>query len=337
MLISSYCFCDEELVSEVENEFSYADQKCEVCGKFGNLIDIDYFEDFFTCLIGLFKKDPSTSDSLIDLIQSKWHIFSDDSYGRIILSSIISKAGIGLNIDDKVSFVEEIQSVVNIWENIKHNLITKFRYFVDSDEIDKLKLITFDDSSYRILHQNEVLYRARVTEEGKIKMTPSQMKCPPPNKSCAGRANPMGIPYLYLCQSIKTTFYEVRAGYLDNISVGKFKIKRDLNIIDFDFQLSPYPVYIDGGKDELYRQVAKYEFLKAIRVDLSKPLTRYDTELEYVPTQWICEYCKINGADGISFSSSLDKEGVNYVLFNQEDAVCTKVTQHIIKNIDITE
>ena len=331
MLISSCCFLDEELKSEVENEFTHSDQICDVCGIRGNLIKIDHFAEFFVCIVGLFKKDSSSQSTLIDIVQSKWHFFSNKLYGEVILSTIISEYGLSISVHDKVSFIDDIQYVIDIWKNIKNILTSKYRYFVDSDEIDKLDLITFDSSSYRILHKGDVLFRARITEEGKAKMTPKEMKCPPRNKSCAGRANPVGIPYLYLCQSIKTTFYEVHAGYLDNISVGRFRMIRDLNIIDFDFQLSPFPVFVDGGKDELLKQISKCEFLQEIRSDLSKPLTRYDTELEYVPTQWICEYCKINGADGISFTSSLDKTGVNYVLFDQNDAKCTKVTAHTIK------
>ncbi|MFZ1236062.1 MAG: RES domain-containing protein [Prevotella sp.] len=65
--------------------------------------------------------------------------------------------------------------------------------------------------------------------------------------------------------------------------------------------------------------------LNAISKDMSKPLTRYDTELEYVPTQYICELCKLHGADGICFESSLKNGGLNYVLFKENDAECIAV------------
>ena len=67
--------------------------------------------------------------------------------------------------------------------------------------------------------------------------------------------------------------------------------------------------------------------------DLSKPLRRYDTEIEYVPTQYLCEYCKTLGADAICFNSSLHTQGINYVLFNQEDAECVEVKKHTIKKV----
>ncbi|MEL6988103.1 MAG: RES domain-containing protein, partial [Bacteroidota bacterium] len=60
---------------------------------------------------------------------------------------------------------------------------------------------------------------------------------------------------------------------------------------------------------------------------LSKPMRRYDSQLEYIPTQFICEFIKVNtGADGIRFSSSLHPAGKNYVAFDQNLFECKKVS-----------
>ena len=76
--------------------------------------------------------------------------------------------------------------------------------------------------------------------------------------------------------------------------------------------------------------------IDSISRDLSKPLRRYDSELEYVPTQLICEFCKkYVQADGICFDSSLYCGGLNYVLFDNKAAKCTDVECHEITKIDI--
>lgn len=92
--------------------------------------------------------------------------------------------------------------------------------------------------------------------------------------------------------------------------------------------------YTESGstlKDIIQRKI----IFNQISEDLSKPLRRFDSELEYVPTQMICEYCKLNGADGIRFNSSLHKGGKNIVLFNYGNAVCVEVTDKEVNNVII--
>jgi hypothetical protein len=165
----------------------------------------------------------------------------------------------------------------------------------------------------------------------------ANMGCPPKEQARPGRANPIGIPYLYLCDNAKTTYYEVRSVYLDNLSVGRFKIKRNLNLVDFTYQIDIYAKYMsEEGNKSLKDIVIQKKVIEAISRDLSKPMRRFDSELEYVPTQMICEYCKNEvHADGISFKSSLYEKGKNYVLFDEESAECKAVETHTINTIDI--
>ena len=139
-----------------------------------------------------------------------------------------------------------------------------------------------------------------------------------------------------LCDNIDTTFYEIRAVYLDKVSVGRFVIQRDLDLVDFNADTNLFYAFNSENNDSLIDVIKHKILFKKISADLSKPLRRYDTEIEYVPTQLICEYCKHNGADGIMFKSSLHKTGTNIVLFNKDDAKCTKVYTKEITNVTIT-
>ena len=75
--------------------------------------------------------------------------------------------------------------------------------------------------------------------------------------------------------------------------------------------------------------------LDAISSDLSKPLHSFESELEYIPTQYICEYFKDSGADGIMFKSSVRAEGKNLVLFYPEKAECVEVHPYEVNKITI--
>lgn len=65
-------------------------------------------------------------------------------------------------------------------------------------------------------------------------------------------------------------------------------------------------------------------------------MRRYDSELEYVPTQFICEFIKVyTGVHGIKFKSSLHAPGNNFVIFDKEIMECIEVNQVKIKSVDI--
>ena len=55
-------------------------------------------------------------------------------------------------------------------------------------------------------------------------------------------------------------------------------------------------------------------------------MRRYDSELDYIPTQFICEFIKIfTNVQGIKFKSSLHNAGSNLVLFNSGTMKCRNV------------
>ena len=330
MLICEKCFRDDSIIYDIEQK-SKIDGKCDVCGKQGKLVDLDEIRDFFDELIQLFQIDEESDDTLVSMIQKEWGIFADEDCAVAILSEVLFSNGCSMTITDKVSYNSTIKEGESVWENLKKEIREKSRFFSKSDVLDD-NYALFERLT---LHKDDKLFRARITPADKRKFKPKDMGCPPGELSKAGRSNPLGISYLYLSKDIETTYYEVRATFLDNVSVGKFVLGSDLNLIDFDSERSIYSLYNDGSYT-LADIVLNKKLMKAISVDMSKPLRRYDTELEYIPTQWICEYCKVKlGADGVSFKSALQEGGKNIVLFDPTKAKCVSVESHVIRRISI--
>lgn len=329
MWVCKDCFADEEIRKDVENN-STEEGRCDVCGKIGKRCDISVFADFFVSVIKLFKTDINSQDTIFSILEKDWNIFTDSQCARTILAEVIRISGLAINLEDKVSYSDDIVARASVWEQLKIEVKENYRYFVDHEKFDSYA----DLSPSATLKEGSFLFRARITPDGQKELKPKNMGCPDKGKATAGRANPLGIPYLYLCKDEETTFYEVRSVYLDRLSIGKFQIQRDLNIVDFNSKSSLFLSF--DGTNSLSDTVVKKLIQDAISRDLSKPLRRYDTELEYIPTQLICEYCKRNNADGICFNSSLHSGGVNYVLFNPDDAKCIRVDSREIKSIKIT-
>lgn len=323
------CFNDNYIQGLILNSGKVG--TCDICGESGKIIEFTEIIDFFDDLFQLFVKDPSSNRTISTMIQEEWNIFSDEKIADAIVSRMLVETGSSLSVTDFVSFLPAVTDSDSIWDDIKKQVKTTSRFLVDASVFGK-NYIQFD----RIMvKKGQRLYRARITPKDVKRMAPKMMECPPADKATSGRANPLGIPYLYLSKDVSTTFYEIRAGYLDKVGVGRFVLKKDADIIDFDSGRSIVELYYNDSRT-LADIISNKRVLRAISSDLSKPIRRYDTELEYVPTQWICEYCKIKlGADGICFKSSLHKGGQNYVLFNPSDAKCTKVTDYEISQIDI--
>lgn len=301
-----------------------------MCGKECKVMDFSEFHGFFAELLSLFSKTETNDKTVVDIIQDEWSIFKDKEVAKILLADVISINEFGYSINDLVNYSDEIQERIAVWDKLKISVKENSRFFTNMDEFAQYNYITAGHS----LHTAHRLYRSRITPVGKKKINCKNMGCPPKELATAGRANPIGIPYLYLSDSVKTTYFEVRAVYLDQLSVGTFRIERDLKLVDFIYDVNLFLEYNDG-ETPLKDIIIKKKIIDAIGHDLSKPLRRYDSELEYVPTQLICEYCKHIGADGISFESSLHKGGRNYVLFDNSAARCIRVDSHEITRIDI--
>ena len=74
-------------------------------------------------------------------------------------------------------------------------------------------------------------------------------------------------------------------------------------------------------------------FLKRLGYELSKPIRRQDSELDYLPTQYLTEFIKSINSDGIAYGSSLNKIGQNLAIFKPEKFECTKVNVYEITDI----
>jgi hypothetical protein len=329
MLICSNCFNDVELQIAVSNESSDFGI-CEACGQEAYVVSIDIFADFFKELLHLFQPAREGVD-IVSLLQKDWDIFVDDEVGKIIIAHFLSLDNYGYDLNEKVGYVDAIKNDISTWDKIKREVREEKRFFANLSYFDGNNMIEANTT----IPQGTILYRARVIPSERTYLTKNNMGCPPRGKATAGRANPLGIPYLYLCKNEETTYYEVRALYLDKLAIGSFKTTRDLNILDFTSALSLYYAY-NNSTISLSEVIAKQKILQLISSDLSKPLRRYDSELEYVPTQLIGEYCKINGIDGICFNSSLHNGGVNVVLFDSSSAECIKVKSREIREVHIS-
>lgn len=310
-------FADTEIVSILED---------------GGEDGIQTVEDFVLAILSLYEVTPA-GKSLSDALINDWRIFVDEAS----LTNVLNLLGSPFSASDHVSYVDEYRNYLQAWEDVKADVKTNARFFCHLDPIADI-LNEFDiDNDSLLLFKDEKYYRARVHHKEEPPFCKDEMGCPPtPQLATPGRANPDGIRYLYLCCDDMTPLFEVRPYYFDRVDVGEFVILEDyVKIVDFTEKINLFKVYYDAGEEIFKQKVKRHVLFDSISADLSKPLRSFDTELEYVPTQYICEYFKHCGADGIMFQSSVHSPGKNLVLFHPEKAECVNVYPYEIDEISI--
>jgi hypothetical protein len=218
---------------------------------------------------------------------------------------------------------DDIANNKSAWKNFKDELIFRNRYFPQDNAFQALFSVSGGSEEFylfaalvaqmdMVVPVGDILYRARVSDS---ELTADYMGRPPKDVSTGGRANPSGISYLYVADNLDTSISEVRPSIGSNVWVSEFKVTEELRITDLtDPKLKGSVLKFEEGEIKL---VLKYlGLLELFAEDLSKPVLPHKSHLEYVPTQYICEFIKnLTKCDGIRFSSSFGG-GRNLVLFD---------------------
>lgn len=333
MNVCSNCFNDVELKSYIDTSLREIGD-CPNCkSESVLLLPIKELVDFFSELLDLFTPDGDGIE-VNKILQEDWNLFANEAIANKILMELLA------NIDheikapsEKVSYIPDINENISFWDKLKNDVKWQRRYLLELKNIEDFGWDSFFNETVTYT-DSERFFRARIHYKENETIFPiDKMGSPPKEEVGSGRANPQGIPYLYLSKSTKTTLFETRALFRDEISVGEFKVKdgNRLEIVDFTEKASAFL-----GSGNLVGYTKKIKIKKAISRDLSKPIRRYDSDIEYIPTQFICEYIRyVIGAEGILFNSSLDLDGKNVVLFSQDKLECINVKKHMISNLDI--
>jgi hypothetical protein len=332
MKVCGSCFADEELKGFISS--STENGVCDVCGSENQqLLGVSELFDFFQELLNNFKVS-EYGIPLSSKIQSNWSFFSSHKVANKILNFVLPNILSEVTSSTvKVDYTDDILENCNHWEVLKEELMWKNRFVINIERLEDLGWDGFFNTQF-VLNNGVELYRARLHHQSGLSVyEPKDMACPSKEFASGGRANPAGIPFLYLSDNVETVLYEVRASYLDELSIGTFQLKPEFDSIKLVDFTEDTPLF----QPSIINQTIKSKLLRQkISTDLSKPMRRYDSELEYIPTQFICEFIKVfTGALGIRFNSSLHPKGNNVVLFDHYLMNCNSVKQVKINSINL--
>ncbi|RPF70967.1 RES family NAD+ phosphorylase [Aurantiacibacter spongiae] len=148
-----------------------------------------------------------------------------------------------------------------------------------------------------------------------------------------GRVNARGIACLYLSTKEVTAALEVRPLIGSHVSIGVFRIKRDLQIVDCSEKLiQPFARLTQNAwsDEDIERQV-----WTDINNAFSAPVERSDAGLTYVPTQVIAETLRLKGYDGVAYKSGYGEDGFNVALFDTTAAELKMCGLHTVAKMTV--
>jgi hypothetical protein len=167
----------------------------------------------------------------------------------------------------------------------------------------------------------ERLYRARLLDDGfneeQLNHNPArELGAPPRDKTRAGRMNVEYIPAFYAAFSEETAVAEIRPGIGEQVAVGEFEVQQELRVFDF----TAFSRATDDEWKQAYEHT-RYDFIKQMEDEISKPILPFEKQREYIPTQMVAEYLREYFAcDAVVYRSAMikdhKKEARNIVILN---------------------
>lgn len=236
--------------------------------------------------------------------------------------------------------MQEFKSWRDFW---KFEQATKNRTrYVHAPEVESFLYTVLHTTEKRVevLAQEQILWRAQLGcdwepfyQEGEYiddiptPHPPNRMK-PLKDRANEGRANPKGIPYLYLTNNRDTALAEIRPWIGSFISVAQFKMLREMRLVNCTTDKQDLRFYIKEPSAEEREESVWADIDKAF----SRPVSPTDDIADYVPTQIIAELFKANNFDGVAYRSSLGN-GYNVALFDLDVAELVSCFLFQVKSI----
>jgi hypothetical protein len=199
------------------------------------------------------------------------------------------------------------------WDDLRDEMMHRNRWFLDeSIDLERLRQL-LDLLIAPPGDLSSIWYRARLLADARPYPV-EEMGAPPPHLAGHGRANPAGIPYLYLGSTEGTAVSEVRPHTGDLACVAEFSVP-SLKVVDLRSPRSRVSPFILSDSSEISQLYADLPLLERLGDELTRPVLPRGAAFEYTPSQYLCEFIKTRGFDGVIYRSSVG-DGINLALFD---------------------
>lgn len=327
------CFDDRGLRDRIFPFLKPDHGQCSFCGT----TDVDLLEPqklapYFGLVVNAYE--PSEDGvSLAEWMKGDWLLFSHPAmsvaHTKELLSEILDDGEIV-----RMSFTPasryRSEGLVQ-WETLRDEMMYRNRWFLDmSLDVDRLRQL-LDHLPATGLPRT--WHRARIRAADETYQI-DQMGAPPKRLASHGRANPAGIPYLYLASKPETAAAEIRPHTGEVACVAEFTIP-EIRAVDLRNPRKLVSPFILEDAAEIGQLRADLPFLERLGEELTRPVLPSGAAIDYIPSQYLCEFIKKSGFDGVVYRSSVS-DGINLALFDPGKAAGKSVSLYNVSNVSVT-
>lgn len=289
---------------------------------------------------------------LIESILSDWDIIGESATQPpdAFLDEVCGVLGLSLTANSHSALKLGQPAAGDMWELFRHEIGEGRRWFfeeLDAERFQRFLELCVTMRSENAIDAESVFYRARVLNLDSKGFRLKDLEAPPSDKSTGGRANPAGIRMLYASTSEDIAVHEVRPSRRASVYTARFRPRARIVLADFTptSNHKPNPFSADE-KGDPYDPADVYVAVTLgtiVGEALSEPLRESDNRTEYLPTQYVAEFVRHSGRQGIRFRSSFCSEatgleGDNVVLFdpNVVATIRESLKEHVVTEVGVT-
>lgn len=291
--------------------------------------------DYFEALLEIYEID-AKGKLLAEWLRDDWGMFSLPSMGKPqiekLLYDIFNEENVIRNkfSPSKLCMTETLER----WEKFREELMHQNRFFPDAQiDLDRLSVL-LSRLVVESIEVSDTWYRARL-QQGDAPFSLKEMGPPPNTTASHGRANPPGIPYLYLGSTPETAIAELRPHTGEKATVANFSVSKGLKFIDLRDPRTQILPFVLEDTNEIALLRGDIGFLERLGEELTRPVLPQGAAIDYLPSQYLCEFVKKSSYDGVIYKSSVSG-GINLALFDPGKATAKSVASYLVSNVSVT-